>query len=261
MKVLLRSDFKWHECGFNTSTGRLLLKDNPNSISDTDVISIHDDERKKYVQCDHCGEILKNTEKAIKEHCSKKCDEKACFTCPYLGEQKYDSKVSKYTLLPDGTYKVKREETASLQCRLNYRRLPINSQEARNSCKYRNCKESEDNFKPINSFFIEYPNAFDELLTVDALSEKEWTFCSHYSNRFDFKARKKFTLYARANAKGIITEFIYKQRHDNYSFMYSKKYNQIFWINGGYSLNKPYNITATRLEEIKKVIERTWETK
>ena len=258
MKILLRKDFKWYECTFDFKRGSIITTDN-NIIPENDIVAIQDDERSKYVKCIHCGEILRNTKKAIAEHCSKKCDEKACLTCSYKRAKVVNAGEYKYVPLPDGTYKEKYESTVSLYCNLRYSSIDIKSEQARTGCKYRNCAEAKENYTQLDGFFIKHPNAFDDLPTVDALDEKVWTFDSRYNNKFIFKAKKRFTLYANANEKGIITDFIYKKRYSSYSFVYSKKYNQIFWMNGSsYSTSKPYELTSTQFDELKKVIENIY---
>lgn len=259
MQALLRNDFKWHECTFDVATTKIKLAENNNIIAETNIVAIKDNEISKYVKCSSCGEIVLNNKKSIAKHAAKKCDSQACLTCRYLSSRTQRSSDKKYIPLDNGTYKIKQDIVVSLHCNMNYRGHEITTSEARAICKYRHCTENKDNFIHLNNFFGTNPDAFDDLVTVDALDEKIWSLESKYNDEFCFKAKKKFTLRADVNDRGIITKFRYQKRYDYWDFVYSKKYNKIFWFNGSnYSLTPPRYIESTRIDEIKKIVENIY---
>ena len=49
MKVLLRSDYQWHEAKWNPTSKVISLIDSTNAIAKTTILSIKDDDRNKYL--------------------------------------------------------------------------------------------------------------------------------------------------------------------------------------------------------------------
>lgn len=261
MEILYSKDLKWYPCKCDNRNMRLniIFDDRAITIGETEVIAVKNDERKKYVKCLQCGEFIPNTKKAIAEHAAKKINESSCFDCPYVRCDFLNDIHNKYKPLPDGTYERTNKSKVKFTCGINWRRTDISSNESRINCKYRNCTDNKENFVPIATFFGQYPDAFNDILTIDALNEKEWELDAKFRDTFIFKAKKRFTLHAEIDYNGIVKHFTYRNRKNWCNFMYSKKYNQIFWmIDGKYKTSSPYFLDNDRKEEINKVIEKLY---
>ena len=256
MKILLRSSYEWVDAIFNKENGKILNAETGNIIYPYQIVSIEDDERTKYVMCKGCGEIILNTPEVIYEHQHKCESSKACLTCKTMRQDVKESLDSEYILNEDGTYTVMIKNKAQLLCGNSYwHPADINSKDAREMCKYVKCKTK--GVHHFDDFFITYPGAFDKIATVDVLNPKKWEYKSHIygDNGFYYQAKKRFRLYAQITNTGIISEFEYEYRGRSYRFVYSPKYNQIFWFeNGDYTNKNIYYLTEKRLQELRDTV-------
>lgn len=255
MKALLRSNYQWIDVKYNPSNGCIVGADDV-PLADGDIIATEDDERSKYVKCAGCGEILRNTKKNISEHISKGESSESCLKCAYMRIANQTIENNRYTLNPDGTYTATIKSKCKLTCGLTYRGMDINDDRARSNCKYTHCKEK--GVVTFDSVFVKYPNVFDDVITVDALDFRKWKFYSKSSARCTYKAKARFNLYAMVNSMGIIEYFRYSYRSYNADFMYSKKYNKIFWMSrSGYDENISrygISVTDTRKQELLSMV-------
>ena len=251
MKVLLRESYKWIDAKFEPSKG-IITTTEGDKIDEAAIVSIEDDDRKKYVRCVACNEIILNTKKAIEAH-NKKCEtSKTCLTCNYLRRGSTALKNEKYVQNDDGTYMLTTKMQCKLFCGLRYSSLDINSKDARRTCKYAGCKSTVP--VPIEDTFTKFPEAFNQVATVDALDPKNWTFDNAKSNIF-YKAKRTYNLLAEINEFGIIKCFVYMYRGYSYRFVYSKKYDKIFWMQyGNYREKSPISMLSSRAENIKKLV-------
>jgi hypothetical protein len=259
MKILRRNTCEWVDVKFNFERGYIYDLDN-NIIYDYEILATENDERDKYVKCLGCGEMVRNTKKAIKDHQDIASSSNHCLTCRLLRRSNTELKKEKYTLNPDGTYTYTMNSTCKLVCANTYYSSPdINSEDARKKCRYASC--AEKGVGNSHYFFGEYPDAFDYLATVDALDEKTWEFVDYSRRSCSYKARKRFCLNAFINCKGIIYEFYTTYRNRSLRFVYSKKYDQIFWICGReYKKTPEYVIPETRIQEIKALVAKIYHT-
>lgn len=261
MKILLRSDYKWHEATFDKQEKLFKIDQSIRygGIDEAYIVSVKDDTRNDFVICKGCGEVVPNTKAEIKNHLELGTSSKACFHCKKMKEQKQVVVGErKYTLNEDGTYTISEKRNSILCCsNRNYYAGPyIDSEDARRNCMYSRCASA--GVEGYVDTFTKYPGLFDEIITIDALNKKKWKFESKYSDSILFKATGSLRLYARANNYGIIDRFTYSFRSYDYDFVYSKKYNKIFWLNYGKYIEKvpSSNITASNLAKImEKVVE------
>jgi len=229
-RVLLRSDYRWHNVCWDGKSSRFSL--NKNYINPIEIVSVENDPRTKYVQCTKCYSIIKNTKKAIEKHAqlAQSCD--PCLTCQYLrfsGETELKESLVKND---DGTYTRTKKTVCSLTCGNSWAAPPIESVKARKACMYNRC--GANTVAPIDDFFIKYPGAFDDMATVDALDMSKWQV--NYKNSdgsIDFKWNGRYNLHANITNLGIIDKFKCNYRNNSCQIVYSKKYDKIFALSWG----------------------------
>ena len=260
MEVLLRSDYKWEPAHFNVEAGTICLE-NGNAIAQTYIVSIRDDERRNYVVCKNCGQIILNTPETLEEHYNQCNDSRACFTCRFRRDSVIDLVSKNYELNADGTYNRIVTDSVNLSCGMGTFNGPdINSENARRNCQYAQCRAK--GVKDIEDVFISHPGVFDDITTVDALDVKRWTFEKIERGFYLHKAKTRYRLYAAVNQMGIIDHFVYKYNAYTHKFVYSAKYDKIFMIDGGvYSEPRNgYNIIASseKIAEITKEVAKIY---
>ena len=238
LRVLLRSDYRWHDACWDGQTSRLSINGSP--ITPVSIVSIENDPRTKYVQCTRCSSIIKNTKKAIEKHVQLAQSSETCLTCRYLRFSDTTQLKDQLIKNDDGTYTRTQKTVCSLHCGNSYSSPLIESEKARKCCMYRHC--GADTVAPIGDFFIKYPGAFDDMATVDALDMSKWQI--NYKSpdgSVDFKWTGRYSLYVHTTSLGIIDRFDSNYRNNNYKLVYSKKYDKMFALAWGeYS-----EITAT----------------
>lgn len=259
MRVLLRScrngeQYVWKKAEMHSAT-TFALEDG-DYVYQTSVVSISRDNRKKFVRCSSCGELIRNTPEAIKEHTDRASTSATCFGCRYMREGESQQLSAKYTLQEDGSYLVNAKKKTMLYCRVRYISRDINSQEARENCRFKCCATAE--MQPIEDVFTKYPGLFDDIITVDKILENGFTEKIEYTHRgvthYKLKGRNHIT--AVVNKLNIVDRFVIGYRSQSFDVVYSKKYDKLFLING--SSYKEYNssesIPDKTLESIKKKI-------
>ena len=264
MKILLRSDYKWHDATFDNQDKLFNIDQNVcyHGIDETSIVSVKDDNRSDFVICSGCGEVVKNTKAAIKKHLELGKSSQTCFNCKKMRETSTTLIGDrKYVLNEDGTYTVHEKRNSTLCCTNNsyYSGPSIDSEQARQRCKYSHC--SADSMKSYEDTFTKYPGLFDEVITIDALNKKKWKFEAKYHDSILFKATGSLRLYACINNYGIVDKFTYSYRNNDYDCVYSKKYNKLFWFSYGKYVSKipSSNITSANLAKITEKIQEVYE--
>ena len=106
MRILLRNyngeQYVWKKAEMKSAT-KFALEDG-GEVRQADIVSISRDNRKKFVKCSACGEIIRNTPEAIKEHRDRASTSATCFGCKYMREMGSKQLSVKYTLQEDGSY-------------------------------------------------------------------------------------------------------------------------------------------------------------
>jgi hypothetical protein len=246
INVLLRDTYKWTQVYYIEKKAEMMCSGR--RINPVDIVAIDNDIRPLRRKCSLCGTIINDTTEAIEQHINIKKSSEHCMTCKHLNKEVLDSIHKSLEKNDDGTCKIIEEQTCNLECGFSYRHPNIFDGRARASCKYANC--TEETLLLIQDTHQKYPGAFDTIATVDALSS--WNFQNQEENVYIFKARKRFTLTATVNQYGIIKNFTYWYDGFNYEFVYSKKYNKLFWIdryNNDYSEDN-VNVSNERKAEI-----------
>ena len=230
LRVLLRSDYCWHDAIWDGQTSRLSIRGN--RLSSAEIISVENDPRTKYVQCTMCGSIIKNTKKALEKHGQLSQSSESCLTCKYLRFSNETNLKEQLIKNDDGTYTRTKKTVCSLVCGNSYNNPLIESERARGVCAYRRCSASTVN--AVDDFFIKYPGAFDDMATVDALDMSKWQVeYKHLDNGVDFKWKGRYNLCVHTTSLGIIDYFNSNYRNNTYKLVYSKKYDKMFVFSWG----------------------------
>lgn len=260
MKVLLRESLEWVDATIDTGSGRICLSGSKARVYDTDILSIKDGEFKKYVICSKCGNVIRNTAAKKNEHMTRYETSKNCLNCSQMKRTNMSLQNHKFVLNKDGTYTEVSKSVCKLVCSNNYyRTYDINSEEARNACKYRKCADAT--FTALrSSIFAEFPGLFDTIATVDALNRKKWYFRWHSSDgkymHYQLRSRRKIV--ALVNGK-IIDSFEFTYNRVSYRFFYSEKYDKIlFYSSSGKYDPTRYGLSEGIVEELKEIVRKIY---
>lgn len=231
MDVLMRrldnKPYVWAKAKF--SNGSIVVNDK--MVFESDIISIRNDVRKKYVMCNMCGEYFKKGSKKIEQHKEPCTDTHLCFGCEYLRQRVQAQKSQKYELLENGNYISKSKTEVLLYCSRSYG-SNINSQEARNACKYNRCQHAT--MQEIKGFFLDHPGAFDNIITIDKILECGYK--NSWRNSWDkttvYQLKAKNTIEAIVNDLNIVECFNVSYQRKNWTLYYSKKYDELYMVHG-----------------------------
>lgn len=233
-------------------------------LSRWQILDISRDNRKNYVVCSYCGEMVKNTEEALEEHRQKMANAKNCLKCKKLREG-YSKQLGKKNYVPDpnnpGQYIVTYKYSTTLMCDNNYWDYEIGTEEANRHCIYNQCKSAS--YDPICDIFTNYPHLFDTLPTVDILKKKKWKVL-HSNNNMDyvgFTHPYMSSLNAYVNKKGIVDFFEITGRDGlHWYVMYSHRYDKLLFYRGdGYREARPVSLTEGKYNSALKHIKELFE--
>ena len=221
-----------------------------NSIEETDILTVLEKEN-DFVTCSACGQLIKNTPKAIREHIARKESYKGCLECRRLKTRENKNQKIKYALNEDGTFHRVLNDDVRLSCGASYLYTDITSEERLQNCPYAKC--SKETISSNNGFSDKYPNAFDEMITVDAIKFKD---IHSRANKTILQLRCRGVINACVNNKGIIDWYEIRTKNDSMQVYYSKKYNKLFMRHyGKYKEVTPnYVWSDDKLNYIKKTI-------
>lgn len=220
-------------------------------VSETDILTILENKHNEFIKCSNCGDVIKNDAKSIKEHISRKDSHVGCFTCDYVRTAESKNQKIKYALNEDKTFHRSLTDDVKLECIASYPRNDIMNSATKIRCRYAMC--SKETLVTGNTFFSKYPNAFDDMITVDALNFKEL----HEYNGWTILVLKcRGAIEAYANKNGIIDHFEVRTRYDSRNVYYSKKYNKLFYNKHGHYLEmeSDYYWSRDKIDYIKKTI-------
>lgn len=225
-------------------------------IKETNILSVIS--KDEFVTCSACGEIIKNTPKDIREHIRRKESHKGCLNCSNLNIKTSDKadKTVKYVMNEDGTFHRTLNDNVVLECNQGYyNRFSITSEKRQTECRYAKC--SKETLSVGSGFFAKYPNAFDEMITVDTI---DFTKINKSGTYTVLQLRCRGIIFAYANKNGIIDFFRARTRNDQKNFYYSKKYNKLFIEKYGHyeEFSPDYYWTSDKLDYIKKTIAKLY---
>lgn len=253
-RVLLRKDYRWHNACWDEKKNRLTVAGS--SVSQANIVSIENDPRVKYLVCKMCGSVIKNTKKAIEEHVQLGTSSKACLTCKSLRLKDEQDLKESFHKNEDGTYTQTRKAVCKLVCDFSYGCPSIDSDKARNVCRYRKC--GAETIEPVEKFFAKYPGAFDDMATVDALDMGKWTVnCRYNDDTVELKRSGRYNIFVRTTSLGIVDRFVCHYRSDTYEIVYSKKYDKLFMIDfGEYAdvTSSNTKLSESYLNELMKIV-------
>lgn len=232
MKLLVRdnqNNLKWEEVIYKN--GVFYTPDESHGYDPFRIYAVKDDNRNKTVICSGCGAEIRNTPSAIKAHRNMINKPNKCFECHNLRPQNETVLSQKYVLNEDGTYNESTKRTVKLTCGIGWRYRDINSEEARENCRYARCENAT--FKNIEDFWTEYPGAFDEFITIDRIIEAGYRTMYKSTNEIEFVLKGRVNLAAFVNNQGICYKFVLRHRNHRYQFRYSKKYDKV-WVDNYY---------------------------
>lgn len=225
MKILHNKDGKlqWKEADWN---GRCYTV-NDNNIAQTEVIAVKGLPSNKYVKCTHCGTIIRNTPAEIAKHKRRGTSSEICFSCKYCNTSDTCIKSEKYTKLDNGKYVITKKTESKLICKRQYGRSPeIDSEGARLGCMYSGCVTTS--YPVLKDFFHIYPNAFDELITVDKILKNGYRQRASYGSETQYTLKARNTIVAHVNKQNIVVAFTIFYKDVNAKVMYSPKYDKLF---------------------------------
>ena len=255
MRTLDKEPYVWTKAKF--VNGKIIV--NNKEVYESDIVSIRNDVRKRYVKCSACGKYFKKGSKKIEQHKEPCTDSHLCFGCNYLRQRVKEHKLQKYELLENGNYISKSKSEVFLYCAKNYSYPSINKQEARDSCIYNKCQNAT--IVDTSGFFITHPGAFDDIITIDKILEcgykQVWETC--YDKRTTYLLKAKNRIEAIVNKLNIVEGFHVYYRTREWTVFYSKKYNELYTqSNSTYVRWNPHGISLDVVNRIKEKIAKLY---
>lgn len=266
MKAFLRywedKQYIWKDVDYNN--GSFTLANTGEFIGKTQIISIKDDNRNKFIRCSVCGkEFLKDSEEWL-QHITKVNDTSKCFDCRYLREKNTGVARATYTLNNEGRYEATKTYSTSLVCGNNYNSIDIGSQSARDHCCYNRCVGAEPS--TVIDVFTEYPGLFDDMATIKAVLKCGYKEISTVQGDTAFRLKGKNNIFAVMNDQQIVDHFRVTFRSNFWDVYYSSRYHKYFTTkyagNGNYDYiewPKPYQLSDETFEYIRAKIASLYE--
>lgn len=197
-------------------------------INETNIVSIINDNRKKYMKCSSCGKVFRKGDKKFETHKKESATPMACLNCMHLTSNNEEIIKQHYVFNKDGTVTEKMERSVKLVCgAFSYWSCDdVNSEKVLTQCKKRQCKNAE--LEEINDTFMEYPGIFDDIITVDTLLDKGYEVPYVISGVEECYLGGSQDVYAIINELGIIDRFLVVFNDDYFDVYYSKRYDELF---------------------------------
>ena len=256
MEALLRKYgdeyYVWKEV--NYSKGAFIFADGSSKINQINILAIKNDNRKDFVECAHCGEIIHNDPESIEAHFTAQEANRDCFHCNELSISKISSIDAQYVKNDDGTYTRTATDKVNLYCgKYSWDQNPLNSHGADKACKYTQCRRK--GVREISDIFIKYPDLFDKQATVDTLNENNSIYEGYKKGFFVYDLKCHNAVKAHVNPLGIISHFTISFRTNTMKAFYSAKYDKLLFVRwDGYLENAPYDISDNRYNQAKAKI-------
>ena len=228
-----------------------------NPIIETEIISVHDDARVNMVKCSNCGEVFKADSPELEAHRHLAENSDSCLKCEVMRCNDGRIIFKEFDKTEDGKYIRTTKSIVTPKCCHGWNYINIDSIEARRNCKYRRCAIAE--MVPFTDFFISYPEAFGDLITVDKIIEKGYKEKEIRTGISEYTLKARNNIKAIVNGLGIVDYFYVKYYSNGFKLRYSKKYDKLFWMhNGHYNEFEYYSIPSNTREYIKKTIAKLY---
>ena len=253
MKVLLRKydnkyyvwkDATWKDGGYYVGDEQ---------ITQTNILSIKEDNREKYVLCCNCGAIIKDDPVSIEKHFADEEAKKNCFECRSLRVDNFHNVNITYVKNEDGTYHQTKNADVVLRCTQYWPSRDINNPDINSGCLYHRCRKLGT--RPISDVFMKYPGLFDKQITVDLLQSKGFEYECCRNGYFEYDLKLRGTLKACVNELGIVDHFIIRYRYSSAHVYYSEKYNELFYVcSGDYCSRDDTDVSESKHNAVKAKI-------
>ena len=258
MKILLRDfngeQYVWKTAKYNNQ--RFYV--NGETVRQTNIVSIINDNRKKYIECSCCKQIFRRGDRKFQTHKENAIKPETCFGCAECQIYNRELARQKFEFDPDRGFIEKTEYKVNLICRNSgyWSYHSIESDAAIQLCKKRQCADAVE--IEIADFFTNYPGAFDDIITIDSLLDNGYNVqISHTSNGYerDIITTDAYALGVWINGLGIVDKFYVYVDGELHYLYYSKRYNELFYKHRqNYDIWIPYNIPDDMVNEIKNKI-------
>ena len=200
----------------------------PEKVSVTNVISIYNDNRDKYLVCSSCGEIVRNTPKEIKRHLDKKISTDCCLDCGNFRIRNANTIKKSIHFENNRCISVTKQEGVPC-CMSGYGYRNVLAEDGKSGCMYKGC--GTETLHPIEDVFTKYKGVFDDLITVDKVIDAGYKArrTDLYYDNYELKARNTIIVHVSRDTN-IVTHFTLEYHRETFYLMYSKKYDKIFYI-------------------------------
>lgn len=225
------------------------------AFCENEIVSIRNDDRKNYVRCSVCGAYFRKNSKKIEEHKAGCSDVSKCFGCRHMRSEHRVLKSQKYKLLDNGNYISTAKSEVRLYCSRSWNHYDINSREARSYCIHNRCTDAE--MQSATGFFLDKPGAFDSIATIDKILEVGYknTYNDMWNGCTCYYLKGRNNIAARVNKLNIIEGFTVMYYNNRYDLHYSKKYDELYCINGtAYKVWRPHDMPTDTMTYIKNRI-------
>ena len=243
MKILMREwydkSYQWVDATYDEANNR--FRYNSNIINEANIVSVFEDNRNEFVKCSKCGQSFKKGSAEAKAHLTPIKDTSKCFDCPRARASNPRNLVTKYELIDGNIYKAMETSVVNMMCSASYPYTGIHEEVSRTRCIYNQCVGAT--MREFSDFFTENPEVFDAIITTDAVEAVGYVEKYNRCGDLQYKLNVRNTVWAVSNKLGIIDHFAITYRRETYTVYYSKKYNKLFYVNGGkYQPWDPYNM-------------------
>lgn len=262
MKILIRQYeskyYVWKDAEWQD--GNYVIPNTKQKISMTNILAVTEDNRIGYVQCYHCGKLIKNDPESIEQHFAEVEARKDCLKCEKMVP--YGDKMSPVLTIErnaDGTYSVVEKYNTKLGCRASYYYTQnIESEKVKRDCIYLQCRRN--GVREINDAFVKYPGMFEKQITADTLVANKCVFEGYNDGYYEYDMKMRGSVKACVNEMGIVDHFVVLARGWRYIFYYSDKYKKIFfnYYDKYYENTRDY-ITDSKADSIIKKLSSIYE--
>lgn len=231
MKILLRrhgtKNYVWVDATYDAQSFRVGAM----RVSLTNIVSVSDDDRKKYVKCSACGAIFKSDSKEIEVHKNRWKDIATCLNCSLMTAYNLGDQKTSYEMDETGKYKRTVEGYVDLRCKARryYNPEPLLGNVDRGCCRYKACSTAE--MQELSDIFFDHPGVFDDIITVDRIIEvgyKSSEASSIHGYYIEYALNGRNNIRAVTNSDGIVDFFNFKYGNKKWAIVYSKKLDKLF---------------------------------